>query len=234
LNPLLKCESEVRMKAMFKRFGGHFFYGMITLLPLFITFAILGWAVYQLNTALGKSSWIGSILGKLSKLIGFPHELTLFTSYLIVILFIALFGYLIRRYAKIRIGENLKHIFEHFPVVNVLYNTAEQVVGLVGKRDKELGKFGEIVLIKHANIYVIAILAGRQLIMINNIPHVLVFFPSTPVPATGFTYFVPVEDVLTCELNFEQVTKILISLGAMGPEVLRDGVNTQKLADQLH
>jgi len=221
------------MKAILKRFGGHFFYGLITLLPLFITFAILGWAVFELNAALGKSSWIGNVLGKLSKLIGFPHELTLFTSYLTVILFIALFGYLVRRYAKIRIGENLKKLFEHFPVVNILYNTAEQVVGLVGRKDEHLGKFGEIVFIKYANIMVMAILSGRHTIMLNGIPHVLVFFPSTPVPATGFTYFVPLEDVYTCDLSFEQVTKIIISLGAMGPEVLRDGVNTQKLADVM-
>jgi uncharacterized membrane protein len=225
----LMAKSEVSMRAMFKRFGGHFFYGMITLLPLFITFAILGWAVYQLNYFLGKHSWIGNVLGEFSKSIGFPHDLTLITSYVTVILFIALFGFLVRRYAKIRIGENIKKLFEHFPVVNVLYNTAEQVVGLVGKKDEHFGKFGEIAIIRYANVMVMAILAGREQIMINGKPHVLVFFPSTPVPATGFTFFVPIEDVFVTDLNFEQVTKIIISLGAMGPAVLQNGFKTEKL-----
>jgi len=220
------------MKSALKRFGGHFIYGVITLLPLSITFAILGWIVFQLYSAFGKSSWIGNMLGKFAAWIDFPLELTLFVSYAFAILIIAFFGFLVRRYAKIRIAENIKMLFEHFPVVNTVYNTAEQVVNLV-RKDEHLGKFGEIVLIKHANILVIAILAGRQPVIIDGIPYVLIFFPSTPVPATGFNYFVPVDDVYTCSLNFEQMTKIIVSLGSMGPEVLHDGIKTEKLSSEL-
>jgi uncharacterized membrane protein len=217
------------MKASLKRFGGHFLYGLITLLPLMITLGLLGWLVVKINVLLGKSSWIGHILGIFSIRIGFSHTAILVLSYILMILVIALFGYLIRRYAKIRFQENAKKLMEHFPVVNTVYNTAEQIVGFIGKKDEKIGGFGEVVLAKYANMLIMGLLSSKKSFIINDVPHVMIYFPSTPMPATGFNYLIPVDDVFECDLTFEKMSKVLLSLGALAPQVLGDEVKVQKL-----
>jgi len=214
-----------------KRLGSHFLYGMFTLLPLMITFGLIGWLVIKINELLGKSSWIGHILGKISTRIGFSHSATLVLSYLLAILTVALFGYLVRRYAKIRFQENAKKLVEHFPVVNTVYNTAEQIVGFISKKDNQLGSFGEVVLAKYANMMVMGLLSSRKTFLIDNVPHVMIYFPSTPMPATGFNYLIPVDDVFECDLSFEDMSKVLLSLGALAPQVLGDKVVTKKFVN---
>lgn len=218
-----------QMKQTLKQFGGHFLYGLITLLPLMITIGLLGWLVVKINVLLGKSSWIGHILGKFSTAIRFSHSATLVLSYLLAIFMIALFGYLIRRYAKIRFQEKAKSIMEHFPVVNTVYNTAEQIVGFIGKKDDKMGNFGEVVLVKYANMMIMGLLSSKKTFRINEIPHVMIYFPSTPMPATGFNYLIPVDDVFECDLSFEEMSKVLLSLGALAPQVLGDEVQVKKL-----
>lgn len=211
-----------------KRLGGHFIYGLITLLPLMITFGLIGWIVIKINVVLGKSSWIGNILGKISTQIGFSHTAILVLSYLFAILVVALFGYLVRRYAKLRFQDKAKKVMEHFPVLNTVYNTAEQVVGFIGKKDDQLGSFGEVVMVKYANMMVMGLLSSRKQFEIEGVPHVMIYFPSTPMPATGFNYLIPVDDVLECDLSFEEMSKVLLSLGALAPQVLGDKVSTKK------
>jgi uncharacterized membrane protein len=217
------------MKASLKRFGSHFLYGLITLLPLMITFGLLGWLVVKINVLLGKSSFIGHILGKISTKIGFSHTAILILSYLLVILMIALFGYLIRRYAKIRFQDNAKKLMDLFPVLNTVYNTAEQIVGFIGKKDEKIGSFGDVVLVKYANMMIMGLLSSKKSFMINDVSYVMIYFPSTPMPATGFNYLIPVDDVFECDLTFEEMSKVLLSLGALAPQVLGDEVKVNKL-----
>ena len=77
------------MKAELKRFGSHFLYGLLTLLPLMITFAILGWFGYKINSILGTNSAIGRTLSAIADRFHLNQQATLIISYLFAILMIA-------------------------------------------------------------------------------------------------------------------------------------------------
>jgi uncharacterized membrane protein len=47
-----------------------------------------------------------------------------------------------------------------------------------------------------------------------------VFLPSTPIPASGQNILVPVADVTDAGISVEEMTKILVSLGSLGPGIL--------------
>jgi uncharacterized membrane protein len=217
------------MKAELKRFGGHFLYGLLTLLPLMVTFALLGWFGIKIYSILGANSLIGRALSALAEKYKLHQQFTLVISYILAILLIALFGYMIRRYAKIRFQDKAKKTMEHFPVVSTIYNTVEQIVGYISNKDENLGKFGEVVIVQYANMKILGLLASRMQFMINGKSHLMIFFPSTPMPATGFNYMIPIEDVYGCDLSFEEMSKIIFSLGALAHEVLGDEIKTHAM-----
>jgi len=50
--------------------------------------------------------------------------------------------------------------------------------------------------------------------------YLLVFVPSSPIPATGFNLLVPVEDFESLDIPVEDLAKIFMSVGLLGPQVL--------------
>ena len=46
-----------------------------------------------------------------------------------------------------------------------------------------------------------------------------IFLPSTPNPTTGFLLFVPKKDVITLDLSVEEALKLVISAGAIVPNI---------------
>lgn len=217
------------MKSELKRFGGHFLYGLLTLLPLMITFALLGWFGIKIYSILGANSLIGRALSSLAEKYHLHQQFTLVVSYILAILLIALFGYLIRRYAKIRFQDKAKSIMEHFPVVNTIYNTVEQIVGFINKKDENIGNFGEVVIVRYANMKIIGLLSSRKQFIIDKKPHVMIYYPSTPLPASGLNFLVPVEDVFECDITFEEMSKIFLSLGALAPQVIKGEIATRMM-----
>jgi uncharacterized membrane protein len=44
--------------------------------------------------------------------------------------------------------------------------------------------------------------------------------PNTPVPATGNLYMIPREDIYNVDVSVEELTRIEVSLGSLGPAVI--------------
>jgi uncharacterized membrane protein len=67
-----------------------------------------------------------------------------------------------------------------------------------------------LALLTSAQRYVLA--DGRE--------HLLVFVPNSPIPATGFNVLVPVDEVNRLDMPMEDMAKLMMSLGILGPQVL--------------
>jgi uncharacterized membrane protein len=50
----------------------------------------------------------------------------------------------------------------------------------------------------------------------------MVFLPATPVPATGQNLLIPEADIEDINLSVEDMTKIVLSLGSLAPEIIGD------------
>ncbi len=217
------------MRNALKKLTTWFVSGLVTLLPLVITIGLLGWIYAKLVTLLGSSSSIGRTLSDLAAALNMPVALTMALSYILIIAVISLLGLYVQKRARNTVADMIKKLVNRFPVVNSIYNSIEQVVGIFHKpKDKDKDGDGKpdsdqsssIVLVRWANTLILGMLPTRDVLMLSGQPHYMVYFPQTPVPMSGLNFVVPAGDVFMTDLKFDDLTKILVSLGALTPQLL--------------
>lgn len=208
---------------MLRRFIATFAAGLLAVLPLVLTVTVVAFIISKLNAFLGPQSGFGQLMQALEGRLGLPAGIGLpyAASVVLVVLAIWLLGLIARRVTGRRLGGLLTAVIGKIPFINKVYNSAEQVVGLLAKKDGDAaGALSNVVLVHIANVKVLGMLASHEPITIEGKAHFVVFLPSTPVPASGQNLIVPCDDVIDVDVSVEELTRILISLGSLGPPVL--------------
>jgi uncharacterized membrane protein len=202
---------------MLQRFMATFFAGLFALLPLLITIGVIGFLVTKLFTWLGPGSYFGLWLASI-----YPRlEITYPASFVIVILVITLAGYFARRVTGKRLAGLFTWIMGRIPFINKVYHSVEQIVNLMAKHDGDAGSaLSNVVMANIANVRVLGMLSSSDPVLINGVPHYIVYLPSTPIPASGQNLLVPCCDVEDVDVSVEELTKILLSLGSLGPGIM--------------
>jgi uncharacterized membrane protein len=112
-------------------------------------------------------------------------------------------------------------LVSRIPFINKVYNSAEQVVQLMSRQEGDAASaLANVVMIRIANVRVLGMLSSPDPVLIHGDPHFIVFLPSTPIPASGQNVIIPAADVEDVTLSIEELTKVLISLGSLGPQIM--------------
>jgi len=206
---------------MARKFAGIFLAGLTTILPLVITIAVITYIVSMLNAWLGPSSGLGMALKQIEDSWHLQMEITYPLSVLIVIIFIFIVGYFAKQYIGQRVAQWFDSVIARIPFINKIYNSVDQVVELFSKKEEQASAaLSNVVLVKFANTRILGMLSNSQTVDIKGEPHFMVYFPSSPVPASGFNYFVPVDDVEDVDISVEEMSKVIVSLGSLGPQIM--------------
>jgi uncharacterized membrane protein len=108
------------------------------------------------------------------------------------------------------------------PLIGKIYSAVGQIVDLFGKKDPGgIDKFGGVGQIRIGESSMLGLLTSPESFsMPDGRKYFLVFVPNSPIPATGFNILVPVENFFKLDLPMEELAKLLMSLGLLGPQVL--------------
>ena len=204
-----------------------FLAGLVTLLPLILTYVLIAWIAKFLYSFIGSSSYLGFGLLKLSQLLQLPKGLELLISYSSIIVLIAIFGFFVIYIAKDRAKHTIDHLFEKIPFVNKIYTTMSQIIEMLRERQqsKDIGKWGETVIFKVANAYFFGFLPNRKLYHLpSGEEFYVVYLPTAPAPFTGFIFLVPKDDLTFADISVEDMTKIMVSFGVVASQVLPNAI----------
>jgi uncharacterized membrane protein len=203
---------------MLQRFIATFMAGLFALLPLLITLAVVSFIVGKVNAWLGPGSRVGGLITGM-----YPNPTVSYLASLVaVVALITLVGHLARRALGRRIAALFNWIIARIPFFNKVYSSVEQVVGLVKREDGDAASaLSNVVMAQVANVRVLGMLASPDPVVILGVPHYVVYLPSTPIPASGQNLLVPCTDVQDVDVSVEELTKILLSLGSLGPGIMR-------------
>lgn len=199
--------------------------GLVILLPLGATLILIGWAFNFLDGLIGGQS----IFARLWRsFFGWflSDGTSLLLGYLFLFVVIVAVGYFARGFAKQQIASFLRDFFGRIPLINKIYHSVEQVIDLWSKKKEgdQISQVGEVVVVQFMNTKALGILSSRKPYMIKGEEHYLVYMPSSPVPATGFNYFFKTNDVFLADLKIDEMTKIIVSLGVLGHEILDENI----------
>jgi uncharacterized membrane protein len=199
-----------------------FLTGLATLLPFVVTVLVVGWIVKLADAYVGPSSYFGMLLGRM---VGDDYKYPGYlTGYLIVVICIILLGFLVTRATVSRFQKTLDRMFAKIPFFGKIYSSVGQAVELFGSTGSNgMEKFGGVGLAKLGNISAVVLLTSPQrYTFLDGKPHLLVFVPNSPIPATGFNVLVPEENFQKLDMPMEDLIKMSMSLGLLGPQILCD------------
>jgi uncharacterized membrane protein len=218
------------LKSVLKVYFNAFLSGLFILLPLGGTLVLLIWLLGFLDGLIGPSSFLGSLWKGVFALLPIGDTGRLLLGYLVVFVVIGFVGFVARGFVKEKLLSILRNFFSKIPVLNKIYGSIEQLVGLwVDKKESDVASVGEVVMVNFSNVRVFGILSSSQEYKMNGEVYFLVYIPSAPVPATGFTYFVKKADVMKTDVGMEEMTKVIVSLGVLGPDVVGEDVQLSAL-----
>ncbi|MEW6349162.1 MAG: DUF502 domain-containing protein [Thermodesulfobacteriota bacterium] len=221
------------MRIFFSTVMRFFFTGVAAILPFIVTVFLAGWLVGAADAYVGPRSTFGTFLYKI-----FGERLAVFGSpwafpgylvgYTVVVLLIVLLGFLVTRATVSRIHQGIDGMFARIPLLGKIYSGVGQVVELFGKKDESgLERFWGIGYVEFGDIRMLALLpSGETYTLSDGLPYYLVFIPNAPIPATGFTALVQVEKVHLLDMPMEDMAKLMMSLGVLGPQVLKKGLRS--------
>lgn len=198
-----------------------FLTGMAALLPLVVTVFVLSWLVRLVDAYIGPSSAFGpflvTIFGPERRYAGYV------VGYLVVVVVAVLLGFLVTRATIARIRRAIDSTFASIPLFGHVYTAVGQVVSLLGQEQgARLGRFGGIVEVRIGGVSILALLTSEErYVLSDGREHFLVFIPSSPLPVTGLNILVPVEQVRRVDMPVEDLAKVMMSFGLLGPQVLK-------------
>ncbi len=205
---------------------GTFLVGLFVILPIFLTIAIIQWFVQTLEDVLGPGTFFGNILTYSGAfVIGSDRDhIAFWLGVVFTITTIWLLGVLIKGFAKRKIDHVLGATLSQIPVFRTIYKPVSQILKIL-RTDEETKMKGMTAVycgfgVEHA-VRVLALQPGPDVYTFDGVEYVVVYIPTSPIPMSGGLIFVRKETVVPApEISVQDVMKLYLSLGALGPQSL--------------
>ena len=211
---------------MRREIRGHFYAGLIVILPLFLTIFIINWMV-NFIVLVTKESFLTAFINNAISFFRIQDNIHLITViyilYLLsILIFITLIGYIAKNIVGKKITRFINKIIGKLPIVKHIYTTINQIVNLVSSEKGNTYKKAVAIEYPRKGIYSIGFLTsddnkfisdriGRELCNI--------FVPTSPNPTSGMFICVPREEVIFLDMKIDDAVKLIISGGVIVPGV---------------
>jgi len=196
----------------------YFFTGLLTLLPLAVTF----WIVHFFINFLTKP-FFGTVSLLTNHLPIGPFAIRIITqlSILITLFLLILFlGLVARRFffgKMLQIGDRM---LIRIPLVNKVYKTSKEIVKSLFS--SQVGSFKQVVMIQfpYTGCYCIGLIARNAPKTCSDAEGdelVSVYIPTTPNPTTGFLVMSKRSELILLDMKNEEAIKYIVSCGVVQP-----------------
>ncbi len=199
-----------------------FIRGLGLLLPLALTVGLLIWIWNQLSEKV-----IGHVSAGVVRVVEWMRleplsETTVFVvSVAFIIITILLIGLWFSGFVGRRIYRAFERTLEKLPIVKAIYPHIKQITEFFFGENKQI-EFQGVVAVQYPRIgiYSIGFLTGSSSKAINDAEGgelLSVFIPSSPMPVTGYTIFVPKDQMVHLDLTVDEALRTVISGGLLLP-----------------
>lgn len=191
----------------------YFVTGLIILLPLALTIAVL---VFIFNFL--TEPFVGIVEAVMTRYELYSYiELGRGLSKVMILIFLFFFTVLLGIFARWFLVNYFvqfwDYIIHKIPFISSVYRTFKDVISTLFNADTK--SFKQVVLVKFPNKDTSSI----GFVTNENEDRVTVFIPTAPNPTSGFTMMYPREDVVFLDMKVEEAFKYVISCGVIQPVI---------------
>lgn len=199
--------------------AGTWLAGLLVLLPLALTLAVLAWIVGVVNRLIGPGSAVGQLFAKLGYRFSDNDVLAYVVGTLLLLGAIYALGVIAQAGLKQPLQQLTRGILRRIPVVGSLYNVADRVVGLLDQeKEADIGAMSPVwCFFGGDGAAVLALAPNPEPIHIDGRPYLAVLVPTAPVPFGGGLLYVPSAWIRPANIGVEKLTAIYVSMGLTPP-----------------
>lgn len=207
------------MKRVWNSFLVNFINGIVLLLPVIITIALIRFLVLRVNKMV-----LDPIMGFFAPMISGPLRVyaARFVIFCAVVFAVASFGWGAKILFIKKILGMIEGLILNVPFLGKFYNAAKQIFSAFLGQGKTI--FKQVVLVEYPRkgLYSIGFTTGVVKGEIKNEINSVgfnVFIPTTPNPTSGVFLVVPKDDIRFLKMSVEDAMKLVISGGSVMPLV---------------
>jgi len=199
--------------------AGTWLAGLLVLLPLALTAAVLLWAFNLVNRLVGPGSFVGGLFAA----IGYPFSSNEGLAYAIGTLLLIAALYLLGLVAQLGLKGPLKRLADvtlrRIPLVGSLYSLADRFVGLLDQQQEaDIRAMSPVwCFFGGDGVAVLGLAPSPQPVAIDGRQYLAVLVPTAPVPFGGALIYVPAEWVRAADIGVDKLTAIYVSMGITPP-----------------
>lgn len=206
-------------KQSFRSLLGTWLTGLLALLPLVLTLALLAWIVSLLNRLVGPSTLIGQLLAALGQPFASSPVMAWFVGTLVLLASLYPLGLAVQLGLRRPLAWLFDQTLRRTPLIGNVYNIADRFVGML---DKE--KNADITTMQPVWCFfggdgaaVLALQPSSAPIELEGRPYCAILVPTAPIPVGGGLLYVPVDWVRPADMGVDALTSIYVSMGLTPP-----------------
>ncbi len=180
-----------------------FFKGLIVVLPITLTFYLLIWASYKIESLFGSTlEWM---IGQWLYIPGLGIVVTL--------VFIFLVGLLVNNYITGRFFSWLTNTLEKVPLIKVIYNPLKDLMALIPGRSSDKDKLQKVVLVplEGMGVEVMGLVTREDLSELPDAGHLIAVYIPLSYMLGGITVLIPREKVKKIDIPVDQALKLSVT-----------------------
>ncbi len=196
--------------------------GLLVMLPLVLTVALLAWVVSLLNRFVGPSSLIGRGFAAIGQPLAGDSPLAYLFGTALLLVAIYLLGLGVQLGLKRPLANLFDLTLRRTPLIGNLYNLADRFVGLLDKKqDADIAAMSPVwCFFGGDGAAVLALMPNPEAVELDGRAHYAILVPTAPIPVGGGLLYVPVEWVKPAQIGMDTFTSIYVSMGITPPPPL--------------
>ncbi|NOT41521.1 MAG: DUF502 domain-containing protein [Alphaproteobacteria bacterium] len=205
------------------RVGRIFLAGVLVLLPLAVTVALIAWVVSLLVTYAGPSSWFGRALVSVGLQVNEDAVAPYVIGLLLVVGTVFVIGLLVEHRVGAWLGSMFERLIRRIPVVSSIYDLSARFTSMVDtKGGGDLKAMSPVWCFfgGEKGAAVLALLASPTPVKIGGEDYMGVLVPSAPVPVGGALIYVPSAWIKPADGGVENLMNVYVSMGVTPPKGL--------------
>ena len=197
--------------------------GVLAVLPVVLTFLVIGWFSAYVGAFLGPDSWFGFSVSRLGAFV-VDDNLAYLIGIAIVMAGLYALGVLVRSRLRTVWSNFFDHTIGRIPLIGTIYKTITRFVQLLDRRDDVDVKAMSPVwcfFSDERRTAVLGLMPSDQPVQIEGQDYRIVMVPTAPVPFGGGLFFLPAEWVRPADFGVEGLTNIYVSMGVTAPDYMK-------------
>ena len=193
--------------------------GLLVLLPLIITLALVAWVASLLNSLVGPSTLLGQLMAAIGAPIAARPSLAYFIGAILLLAALYPLGLAVNLGLRGPLTRLTKATVSRVPILGNFYNMADSFVSMLDRhKDPDIKDMQPVwCFFGGDGAAVLGLMPRAEPVNLNGKPHLAVLVPTAPIPVGGGLIYVPAAWVQQADIGVETLTAVYVSMGITAP-----------------